>query len=203
MPLLRETSEMSANCLFLALPQNAWEQLRSEPQTGLDVPTSPVLYVEDAEGGYAFRGLTLQEDVVDALRFLLGGAEEPGRSVPFVATRASARPIDEAVGQPTPLDGQAWYLSPDEVRRAAAGLARVTAQELASRFDAEELEDSGLAKLAEGLEHLEPWTEEDLPALQQSYAELVEYFQQAAERREGMLVLLEDGPVSALDLGME
>jgi hypothetical protein len=194
---------MSANCLALALPQNAWERIRSEPRTGLDVPTSPVLYVEDAEGGYAFRGLTLQEDVVDALRFLLGEVEEPGSGVPFVGTQASARPIDEAVGQPTPLDGQAWYLSPDEVRRAAAGLARVTAQELASRFDAEELEDSGLAKLAEGFDHLEPWMEEDLPALQRSYAELVEYFQRAAERREGMLVLLEDGPVSALDLGME
>ncbi|ATB37785.1 hypothetical protein CYFUS_003210 [Cystobacter fuscus] len=202
MPLLWEASEMSANCLFLALPQTAWEQLRSEPRTGLDVPSSPVLY-EEEEGGYAFRGLTLQEDVVDALRFLLGEAEEPGSSVPFVATRASARPIDEAVGQPTPLDGQAWYLSPDEVRRVEVGLARVTALELASRFDAEELEDSGLAKLAEGLDHLEPWMEEDLPALQQSYAELVEYFQRAAERREGMLVLLEDGPVSALDLGME
>ncbi|SEK53625.1 protein of unknown function [Stigmatella aurantiaca] len=203
MSLLREASEMSANCLFLALPQNVWEQLRSEPQTGLDVPTSPVLYVKEAGGGYAFRGLTLQEDVVDALQFLVGDADEPESSVPFVGPRASARPIDESVGQPTPLDGQAWYLAPDEVRRAAVGLARVAAQELASRFDAEELEDSGLVKLAEGLDHLEPWMEEDLPALQQSYSELVEYFQQAAERREGMLVLLEDGPVSALDLGME
>ncbi|RKH44949.1 DUF1877 family protein [Corallococcus sicarius] len=194
---------MSANCLFFALPQSAWEQLQREPQAGLEIPTSPVLYEEDEEGGYSFRGLTLQEDVVDALRFLLGEVEEPGAVVPFVATLASARPIDEAVGQPTPLEGQAWYLSPDEVRRAAVGLARVTAQELASRFNAAELEDSGLAKLAEELDALEPWREEDLPSLQQSYAELVEYFQRAAERREGMLVLLEDGPVSALDLDME
>ncbi|MFP2909502.1 DUF1877 family protein [Pyxidicoccus sp. 3LFB2] len=195
---------MSANCLFLALPPPDWEQLRSEPETGLDVPTSPALYEEDEEGGYSFRGLTLQEDVVDALRFLLGTMEESAEpGVPFVEIQAVARPIDEAVGQPTPLDGQAWYLSPDEVRRAAAGLAKVKATELASRFDAEEMEDSGLAKLAEELDHLEPWTEQDLPSLQASYAEVVEYFQRAAERREGMLVLLEDGPVSALDLAME
>lgn len=203
MSLLREASEVSANCLFLALPQGAWEQVQKKPGSFLDVPNSPVLYAPEVSGGYAFRGLTIQEDVADALRLLLGEGDGPEPEVPFVATRASALPIDEAVGQPTPLEGQAWYLPPLEARRAAMSLTSVTAQDLASRFNPKELEDAGLAKVTDDLDHLTPWTDDDLPSLQRAYAELVAYFQRAAERHEGVLLLLEDGPVSALDLSLE
>lgn len=171
---------------------------------GSTSPTHRCCSRQRARGGREFRGLELQDDVADALQFLLGAAEDPptGPTVPFAHALALARPINEVVGRPTPLDGSAWYLCAEDVREAALALARVSGRELASRYDPGALEESGLFRISEDFEQLEPWTREDLPVLEQAYAALVAYFQQAAELRHGMLVLLEDGPCSSLDLDL-
>lgn len=204
MPLLRETPEVSANCLFLALDATEWGQLRQDPDTQLDVPGAPLLYEKGAGGGAIFRGMVLQDDVAQVLELLLTPGRRPslGPEAPFIGDWAAPVPIEEAVGQSTPLDNSAWYLPPDEVRKAARGLAGVSWEELASRYAPDGLRESGFGKLTEDLDALESWTEDDLPVLQESWRELVEYFQQAAEQHQGMLLLQEDGPIGSLGLGM-
>lgn len=80
--------------------------------------------------------------------------------------------------------GPARYLWPDEVQHIAKALEAISAEEMASRYNAAEMNQHGLYPLED------EWTEDDRDYIVEHYKQLSEYFQTAARRGEAMLLFI-------------
>lgn len=117
------------------------------------------------------------------IHFLLTGEHELNDSY------QAQTPLQKAVmgGTETPYEagsGYVRYLAPDEVREVAAALAEISEDDLRGRVDFQKLNAMNIYP------HPRPggWNEEEIESVFMSYAELAEFFKEAAQSGDAMLV---------------